>query len=463
MEILTKGEMTMQTTKLRFRERLSYGLFSFGTILSYYMIMSYLQLYMTNIGIAAATVGLIFVFAKIWDAVNDPVFGVLVDKVNFKSGKYLPWLRIATIAIPVSTVLLFVIPSNASIQVKVIWSSLAYVIWDTSYTLFDVPMNSLATTMSENMKERNGLYSIAAFFAYLGGILVAIGVPMMYPAIGWELTALIMGLLALVAMIPLNFTVKERYAGKTDQEASIGDILRSLVENKYLLIFTGASILGSITNFAASLNGYFAIHCLGDASWMTPLALASAVPVLFVTLFVPGLLTKVDKFTAFIVTRIITIALDGVIYMLGYSNAGLLMILITVKSFFSAVWSVTGVMFVADCVEYGQFRFGQRNQGIAFATKAFTNKIIVALTGAIGMFGLAAYGFVEGEGVAQSAETIRGIWNLYALWPIFGSVAAVVLMLAFYKLRDKDVKLMIAVNNGQMTREEAGKQFSRKF
>ena len=90
--------------------------------------MSYLQLYMTDIGISAVAVGLIFIFAKVWDAVNDPIFGVMVDKVNLKGGKYRPWLRISTIAIPVTTVLLFIVPANASIQAKIIWSSVAYVL-----------------------------------------------------------------------------------------------------------------------------------------------------------------------------------------------------------------------------------------------------------------------------------------------------------------------------------------------
>jgi Na+/melibiose symporter-like transporter len=80
-------------------ERMSFGLFSLGTILSYYMIMSYLQLYMTDIAIPAVTVGIIFMAAKIWDAINDPLFGVIVDRINLKNGKYKPWVRLATIAI----------------------------------------------------------------------------------------------------------------------------------------------------------------------------------------------------------------------------------------------------------------------------------------------------------------------------------------------------------------------------
>jgi Na+/melibiose symporter-like transporter len=120
-------------------------------------------------------------------------------------------------------------------------------------------------------------------------------------------------------------------------------------------------------------------------------------------------------------------------------------------------------MFIADCIEYGQFRNGARNQGIAFATKAFTNKIIVALTGAFAMFGLAAAGFIEGEGAAQSQATMNGIWFLYSFMPLIGSSLAMVIMLAFYKLREADVDLMIRCNRGEITRKEAEARFIKKF
>lgn len=444
-------------------ERISYGLYAFGAILSYYMIMSYLQLYMTDIGISAVAVGMIFMFAKVWDAVNDPIFGVLVDKVNPRGGKYKFWLRIASIAIPLTTILLFIIPAQASVQVKIIWSAVAYMLWDMAYTMYDVPMNAIVTAMTEDLAERNRLYSISAFFVYLGALAVAIFVPMIYPSLGWGMTVVLLGVLCLVNMLFLNIKCKERYVGRAEEESSIKDIFLSLLHNKYLLIFTLASIVGSVTNFANTLNGYVAIYCLGSESYITLLSLASAVPVLFVTLFVPKLLEKADKFVAYVATRIITIAIDLVICLLGYGNVALLLVLIVVKNIFAGVWGVTAVMFIADCVEYGQYKTGERNQGIAFATKAFTNKIVVAVTGAIAMFGLAAYGFVEGAGAVQTQETVNGIWTLYSAFPIIGSVLSVVILITFYRLRDKDVRLMIQANNGEISREDAEKGFSRRF
>ena len=436
-------------------ERTSYGLYAFGAILSYYMIMSFLQLFMTDVGIPAVTVGFIFIIAKVWDAINDPLFGTLVDKLNPKGGKYKTWLRIASVAIPITTILLFIIPAEVSLQVKVIWSTAAYVLWDTAYTMYDVPMGAIVTAMTENQSERNKLYALSAFFVYLGGLLVAIVVPMLFPAIGWNMTGIIIGLLCLANMLALPGKAKERFVGTANEEMSFREIILSLFQNKYLLIFTLALFLSGITNFALSLNGYFAIHCLGGEAWITPLALSTAAPVLFAVLFVPKLLERFEKFTCAVAARIISITIDVLIIILGYKNVVLFLSLIVVKNLVLAVWSVAATIFIADFIEYGQFMHGKRTQGIAFSTRAFTNKLIVAITGALAMFGLAAYGFVEGAGVTQNQRTIDGIWTLYSVYPLIGSVSCLLVMLFFYRLRDNDVKLMIRCNNGEITRAEA--------
>lgn len=444
-------------------ERLSCAIYSFGTILVYYMVASFLQLYLTNIGITAITVGVIFIIAKVWDALNDPIFGVMVDKVTFKKGRYKPWLKIASVAIPISTILLFIIPADASPQVKVIWAAAAYVLWDTAYTMCDVPVNALVTAMTENMNERNKIYALAAFFIFLGSMIIAILVPSLYPSIGWGLTAVIVAALAFLTMLPLQFKTKERFAPEQNKELSIGDLLKYLFRNKYLLIFTAATIIGSTTNFTTPLATYFAIHCLGGDGWITPLALATAVPILVVSLFVPVLFKRFDKFKVMIITRAISVALDVVIYISGYQNTVVFFSLLVVKQIFFAVWSVSGVMFVADCIEYGQFRNGQRAEGISFSIKAFTNKMVIALSGALGMMALGAYGFIEGEGAVQSAETLAGLWNLYAIWPAIGSLVAIIILGVFYKLRDKDVKLMTRANNDEISREEAQRGLSRQY
>jgi glycoside/pentoside/hexuronide:cation symporter, GPH family len=444
-------------------ERISFGLFGIGSILSYYLIYSFLQLYMTDIGISAVTVGVIFIIAKVWDAVNDPIFGVVIDKTRFKKGRFLPWLRIAGIAVPLTTILLFIIPADATIQIKIIWSTVAYIVWDAAYTILDAPANAIVTTMTENLQERNTLYSISAFFIYIGGLVIAIIVPMLYPTLGWGMTAIIVSALALISMIPAQFKIKERFIAAKQTDVPIKELLLYLVHNKYLLIYTGIAILGSLTGFSMTLVGYVAIHCLGSATWITPLALATAVPVLLVVLFVPKMIAKTDKLKVYIITRLVTVAIAVIVYFVGYGNVTLLLILTFIMNLFAAVWGVLGVMFIADCAEYGHFKTGQRAEGMTFTLKSFTNKMVVALTGAIAMFALASVGFVSGEGAVQTQATIKGIWFLYSLAPAISSIVAVVLMGLYYKLPSKDVQVMTRCNTGEITREEAEASLSRKY
>jgi len=94
------------------KEYISYGAYFVGQNIFYFLIFSYMNIYFTDVGISALAVAAIALAVKIWDAVNDPIFGGIVDKVKFKKGVFLPWLKISLVGIPVTTVLLFAIPAN---------------------------------------------------------------------------------------------------------------------------------------------------------------------------------------------------------------------------------------------------------------------------------------------------------------------------------------------------------------
>lgn len=111
------------------REKFSYGMYFMGQNV-FYGLIGYMTTYFTDIGITAALVAVVALITKVWDAINDPIFGMIMDKVHFKKGKFLPWLRISVIAIPVSTILLFVIPTGIPLVAKLIWATLAYMLWD---------------------------------------------------------------------------------------------------------------------------------------------------------------------------------------------------------------------------------------------------------------------------------------------------------------------------------------------
>ena len=166
-------------------ERLSYYLYFAGQNAIYNLISSFLTTYIVFTFAAEADTGAdpmkltagIILAVKVWDAVNDVVFGVIFDKVRFKSGKkFVPWLKISLVFIPLSTILLFAIPSSISTSVKLWWLAIAYILWDTAYTLCDVPIFGVITAMSENLDERNSVLSYKSIWSGVGsGIALSLG------------------------------------------------------------------------------------------------------------------------------------------------------------------------------------------------------------------------------------------------------------------------------------------------
>ena len=147
-----------QTTK---PERKSYYTYFFGQNMIYSMIASYLTTFLLLIGVNPVKSAAVMLAVKVWDAVNDAIFGVIFDKITFKSNqKYIPWLKIACALTPAATIAIFIIPSAASETVKLVWFALAYIIWDTAYTLCDVPAFGIITAMTSNVEERNTILSL---------------------------------------------------------------------------------------------------------------------------------------------------------------------------------------------------------------------------------------------------------------------------------------------------------------
>lgn len=295
------------------------------------------------IGVDVAKTATVMFAVKLWDAVKDALFGLIFDKVKFKKGKCLPWLRISTALLPISTVLLFVIPRSAGETVKLAWFAVAYILWDTAYTVCDVPIYSLVTTMTGNLSERNTLMSFGRVFSGLGG-----------------------GIAMVLCTVLASETV-------------------------------GVSF------------GFIAV----------------------------------------------IISTLGIITMLPLSATG-----------------VMAFMFTPDCAEYGKYKTGRDAKGITFAIQTFSSKVGLAVSSSLAMIIVGWFGWqtvnansfeeLERLNVVQPDTAIEGLWITYILVPAIGLLLSLI-PLAFYKLRDKDVRIMAKCNFGEITREEAEAQLSRKY
>jgi sugar (glycoside-pentoside-hexuronide) transporter len=444
------------------KERVSYGIYFFGQLTVYTVVGSFLQLYLTDIGISAAAVALIFLIGKIWDAVNDPLFGALVNRVNFKKGKYTPWLKSSAFIIPLCTIFLFAIPSGLSGGFKFALALIAYIGWDMSYTLCDVPVFSVVTVMTHNIRERTTIITYGRTIMFIGGLLASTLVPILYPAIGWFTTVAMLSLIALLTMVPLGYTAKERYRPPAQAEnASIKELFRAVVQNRYLLLIVIGSVIALLTATGSTVVGYFAIHCLGAPQYMSVMHLMTLIPLLVITPFVPAIIKRMDKYTLLMISHGGAILTSILLFLVGYSGLPVFFTLYTIRS--ACMVLPPGIllpMFVLDCAEYGLYKTGKSTTALAVSLQTFTAKLPGAASGALAMFVLGLAGFVSGAGAVQPPGVISATWILLSIVPVAGMLAAFFMLFFGYKLRDRDIQIMARANQGELSREEADKLLS---
>ena len=456
------------TTKLG--ERVSYWSYFVGQNIFYNVVTTFMATYLMMNGIDLGKIAVVTLIVKIWDAVNDPLFGIIFDKIKFKNGqKCLPWLRLSVGLIPITTVLLFIIPSGMAQSGKLIWFMIAYLLWDSSYTVCDVPIYSMVTTMTDNINERNTLMSLGRLFSGAGmglsGMLCTLLVSEKV-GLSFSPTVILLSVLGLLFMIPLCFVGKERnYHGELEDEAfSIKRMLMYLVRNKYLLIYYLGYLFANGLMTGNALSLFVSYYLFGSANFNIILGILSTVPSIVVALLIPVVSQKFDKFKLFFICNTVAAVLGLVMYFIGWQNKLLFIVLMIIRCLFTSVTGTLGFMFTPDCAEYGKYKTGVDAKGITFSIQTFTTKIAAAVASSLG---LAILGFfdwtkieaesfadIEKLNIVQSATALNGLWVTYILVPSIG-LAITSFIYLFYRLRDKDVQIMAKYNAGEITREEA--------
>lgn len=461
-----------------FGERLSYWTYFIGQNVYYNITAAFISTYLAMQGVDLAKVAVVLLIVKIWDAVNDPIFGYIFDKVKFKSGqKSLPWLRIATLLIPVVTIVLFAIPSGMSETGKLVWFGVAYVLWDTVYTLTDVPAYAMLNTMTDNLSERNLLLSVNRVFSGAGVLIYGVVLPILISekvgmSASWAIALL--SVFSALTMAPLSLNCKERNYKPEEEDESFSprQMLRYLGSNKYLLRYYGGYMATDALKTSSAVLMFVSFYLFHNSLYSVVLNILNMVPGVFAAMLMPTILKKLDKFKTLFWCNIVNILLGLVIYFAGYENRVLFLVLTCVRTIPMSIVGILAFMFTPDCAEYGQFKTGISAKGITFAIQTFSVKITAAVSSSLALVLLGLFQWVSVEaqsfeelaamGVSQSGTALNGLWIVYALVPVIGMIISTFFYLG-YHLNDKDVQIMAKCNSGEISREEAESLLSRKY
>ena len=458
------GAVLKETGQVTMPERVSYVLYFLGQNVFFFLTALFLNTYFTDVGIPTAIVGIIALIVKVFDAVNDPIFGGMVDKVEWKKGgKFVPWLKMGIGIVFIATILIFAIPRSASTSVKVAWAILAYCLWSVGYTMNDVPIFGLITTITSSQNERTQLNASGRVAATAAMMACLVVIPGFRNAIGgWTATVVLLSIISAILMFPISLTAKERIKPTGSQAFKFKDMVDYLVHNKYLLIYYIAFLIYGMFNVVSTWAIYISRYCIGGESYMPLYSVTSNIAGIVIGLFAPALCRKIDKFKIFHGAVIFSVLTHIIRLLTGYSSRPVALAAAILVSIPYGFFMVFVFMFTPDCAEYGHYKTGKSYPGITFSTQTFFAKMQSALLSFIAGTALAFIGFISGEGAAQVEGFADKLWTMSCVLPIIGCAVASFLLF-FYKLNDHDVQLMMKVNAGEMSRKEAEMLMKNKY
>ncbi len=478
MKLLEKLKTTPLGWETNPTERRGYYLYFAGQNAIYFLLANYLTTYLMFLGIDPLKSGAVMLAVKVWDAVNDALFGVIFDSVKFKSGKkYLPWIKISTILTPLATLLLFAIPNSVGETAKLLWFAVAYIIWDTAYTLCDVPIYGAITSMTRNIDERSSMLSYKSIWAGVGIAFITVaGTVLVSEHVGasYSVVAAATAVFAFATMLPVLKTLTERHKPEDEESFTLTKMFKYLFSNKYLLIYYFGYFFYSAANISGALNLLVSYYLFNNTLFSLVVSACGTVPSLIFSLLVPTMIRKIDKMKLYRLCAVLMVVLSLVMWLVGYNNLILHIVLYVLRSVPLAIIGVIMFIFTPDCAEYGKYKSGIEAKGITFAIQTFMVKLTAAVSGAMGMFllGLKSTGWITVEvesfeelqqlGIQQTPHALDVLWFSYAMVPAIGCAIAYIIW-RFYKLNDKDVQIMTDCNAGKITREEAEKALSKKY
>lgn len=422
--------------KLKFGERVAYGLGDFGSNMVWQMVTVFLLFFYTDVlVISAAAVSILLLFTRIWDVCIDPFIGLLADRTRSKRGNYRPYLLFGTAPFAIAFILVFSVPA-LSVTGKIIYATVTYLVLVTLYSLVNVPYNAMLPVLTQNPQERANLAAFKFIGTMVATIIVGGGAASLValfptPQLGYQVVAAIFAVIMALALWLCYAFTKERYSVKNEKKLSLRDMFAVLGANTPAIIIMVA-LLFLFTGFAIrnATTVYYFKYLLGQEALAGAALALMALCGIVSGIITPQVVKILDKRNTVLV-GLGLFTLSSLIWYFAADNLAITLAAYACGGFGIIMSSIAIFSMVADTIEYADWKTGIRAPGTTSSLSIVVTKFATAIGGALVGLILTLVHYVPN--VAQTAESLAGIRNMVTLLPAVGGVIAIVVAY-FYRL-----------------------------
>ena len=446
--------------KLSGKEKMAYGIGAIGKDMVYMLTASYILYYYEDImGISAVFTGMLLLIARVFDAMNDPIMGVVVAKTKTKFGKFRPWLLSGTVLNALVLYAMFAIPEGMKGNALLIYAAAAYILWGVTYTMMDIPFWSMIPAFSNDSKERESLSTLGRTCAGVGSAIVTVVTVKAVQILGqgneregFKWFALIVAVLFAISAIIMCVCIKEK--STVDMETtSVKEMFRALLKNDQAMVSVIAIVLINCSIYLTSnLVIYFFKYDFGGAAWENDYTLFTAfgggIQILSMMLLFPLLRKKLNIRQVFYAA--LGMAITGYVVLLVLactcmSNVFLLFIPGAFIFGANGVLSVLTTVFLANSVDYGEWKNGRRDESVIFSMQTFVVKLASGVSALLAAICLAVFHISDNtEAAAQVAQSsVMGLRLTMTIFPIVGLLVAVWFFSKKFILDDEKVQEIV--------------------
>ena len=440
------------------KEKFSYGLGAVGKDMVYMLSSGYILYYYQDIlGVSAIAMGIILMAARIFDAFNDPIMGVIAAKTKTRWGKFRPWLLIGTITNAVILYFMFSAPPALNGSGLIAYAAVTYILWGVTYTMMDIPFWSMIPAFTESGQERERLTTLARSCAGVGSALITIVTIVAVTALGGGNERVGFGkfalLVAVLFVLFIGFTcisIKEKSTADVESP-SVRDMFKALLQNdQAMTVVVSIVLINCALYITSNLLIYFFKYDIAGDTWYNTYTLfntfGGAVQILSMMIFFPLLRKFLSTIQVFYVSFIMAIGGYGILFVLMCVGIKSMAALFIPAFFVFAAFGMLTVLttvFLANTVDYGELKNHRRDESVIFSMQTFVVKLasgVAALAASICLSISHISENTEQAAAAIGSTSVMILRMTMTVLPMLGMLAALIVFKRKFILTEEKVE-----------------------